>query len=55
MVDTVGGSTGCKASDGVCASSSEEFPVFSIGMGRLVLGFSSGGLCAGVMGNGLGG
>ena len=39
----------------VCASWSEGFLVFSTGMGRLVLGFSSGGLCAGVMSNGLGG
>ena len=29
--------------------------MFSTGIGRLVLGFGSGGLCAGVMGNGLGG
>ena len=47
------GSTGCKASDCVCVSSSEGFPVFSTGMGRLVLGFASGGFCDGVMGNGL--
>ena len=29
--------------------------MFSTGMGRLVFGFGSGGFCAGVMGNGLGG
>ena len=44
VVSAAEGSTGCKASDGVCESSSEGFPVFSTGMGRLVLGFSSGGL-----------
>ena len=48
------GSTGCEASNGVCVSSLEGFPVFSTGMGRLVLGFGSGGFRAGVMSNGLG-
>ena len=55
MVGAVGGSIGCKASDGACASLSEGFLVFSTGIGWLVLGFGSGGLCAGVMGDGLGG
>ena len=51
----VGGSTGCEVSDGVCISLSAGFLVFSIGMGMLVLGFGSGGLCVEVTGNGLGG
>ena len=55
VVLVVGGSTCCEASNGVCISSSTGFLVFSIGMGRLVLGFGSGGLCVEVMGNGLGG
>ena len=55
VVGVVGGSTGCEASDGVCISSSVGFLVFSIGMGRLVLGSGSGGLCVEVTGNGLGG
>ena len=52
-----GGSTGWEASNGVCVSLSEGFPMFSSGMGRLVLGFGSGsgGFCAGVIGNGPGG
>ena len=49
------GSTGREASDAVCVSLSEGFLVFSTGMERFVLGFGSGGFCAGVMGNGLGG
>ena len=55
MVGAMGGSTGCKASDSVCVSSSKGFLVFSTSMGRLVLSFGSGGFCAGMMGNGLGG
>ena len=55
VVGVVGGSTGCEASDGVCICLSAGFLVFSIGMGRLVLGFGSGGLCVEVTGNGLGG
>ena len=54
VVGVVGGSCG-EASNGVCISSSAGFLVFSIGMGRLVLGFGSGGLCGEVTGNGLGG
>ena len=55
VVGVVGGSTCCEASNGVHISSSAGFLVFSIGMGRLVLGFGSGGLCVEVTGNGLGG
>ena len=55
VVGVLGGSTGCEASDGVCISLSAGFLVFSIGMGRLVLGFGSGGLCVEMTGNDLGG
>ena len=55
VVGAVAGSTGCRASDGVCAYSSEGFPMFSTRMAKHLLSFGSGGLCAGLIGNGLGG
>ena len=55
VVGVVGGSTSCEASNGACISSSAGFLAFSIGIGRFVLGFGSGGLCVEVTGNGLGG
>ena len=48
----MGGSRGCKASVGACASMTEGFPLLNTGVGVLEFGLGSDGSIAGVMGSG---